>query len=99
MPKAEYDGSVSDGYHTFDELYEHRHWLFLHLLSFNGSMAWAATYHEDGSKLDGWFVAGIRLPDGAISYHLPDRLWPEVVRLGITQEKAPQRAPRGTAHT
>ena len=29
-------GDMSDGYHTFDELYEHRYWLFLALLKQHG---------------------------------------------------------------
>ena len=67
-------GNMSDGYHTFDELYEHRHALFLALMgaaeSFSGR-AWI-----DSSGLDGWFLAGIDCPVGQVSYHLPDRLLP-----------------------
>lgn len=34
-------GKVSDGYHTFDELYEHRCLLFINLVHFNlGNAAW-----------------------------------------------------------
>ena len=83
-------GKVSDGYHTFDELYEHRHRLFLLLVATYTSSAWASRKHSDGSSLDGWFICGMVLQEGQISYHLPDRLWPEVERLGIVVDKAPE---------
>lgn len=70
-------GEVSDGYHTFNELYDHRHALFLALLSVHAGVlpTWMSRRHEDGSAFEGWFIAGIELPTGMISYHLPDRLW------------------------
>jgi len=39
----------SDGYHTFDELYEHRHWLFLSLMKMWPERAWASKLHADGT--------------------------------------------------
>lgn len=65
---------ISDGYHTFDELYEHRHALFMYLLATNGR-SWKSKKHEDGSEFDGWFIAGTHLTTGQITYHLPMRLW------------------------
>lgn len=82
-------GEVSDGYHTFNELYEHRHWLFLALACWNGG--WAARAHADGTKIEGWFIAGMTLAQvGDITYHLPDRLWPVVEALGMVVEAAPE---------
>lgn len=82
--------SVSDGYHTFDELYEHRHLLFLNLMRMHRAAAWIAEAHEDGSEIDGWFVAGIELPTGQITYHLPDDLWEMARRCSArTHERAP----------
>ena len=84
-------GKQSDGYHTFDELYEHRHWLFLHLLSAtHPDRAWASKLHADGTSYDGWFVAGIELPSGKISYHLPNRLWSVIELLGIETDDPPE---------
>ena len=69
-------GETSDGYHTFNERYEHRHALFCALASTIPDVAWKSHKHEDGSQWDGWFVAGIELPSGdSITYHLPVRLW------------------------
>lgn len=66
-------GEISDGYHTFNELYEHRHALFLNLMQ--GRNSWVSKLHDDGSSMDGWFVAGIHLDSGMVTYHLPERLW------------------------
>lgn len=67
----------SDGYHTFDELYEHRCILFiafLNSLQYKPAtyFAWKSKTNSDGSKWEGWFVAGI---EDKITYHLPIRYW------------------------
>lgn len=80
---------ISDGYHTFDELYQHRHALFLNLMRQNRHMAWASKVHSDGTSFDGWFIAGIETPAGQISYHLPDVLWAVVEDMGVTVDKPP----------
>lgn len=68
-------GDVSDGYHTFDELYEHRCTLFLALMQAHPDRSWVSTKHHDGSEWDGWFIAGMRLPTGDVTYHLPSGMW------------------------
>lgn len=68
-------GENHDGYHTFNELYEHRHALFASLAGRWGHAAWKSLKHADGSQWDGWFVAGIVLPTGQITYHLPMAWW------------------------
>lgn len=68
-------GEVSDGYHTFDELYGHRCTLFLALMKAHPALSWISTKHHDGSELDGWFIAGIKAPTGDVTYHLPARMW------------------------
>ena len=69
-------GQVSDGYHTFDELYEHRCTLFLALMKAHPELAWLSEQHSDGEKWDGWFIAGMTLPTGDVTYHLPMKLMP-----------------------
>ena len=66
-------GSISDGYHTFDELYEHRHALFGAVVRLYGG--WKSRKQSDGTCYPGWFIAGIKTADGQVTYHLPDRLW------------------------
>lgn len=68
-------GEVSDGYHTFNELYEHRCLLFIALMQSNHDIAWRADKNDDGTKWDGWFLAGMDLSTGTITYHLPQNMW------------------------
>ena len=77
-------GEVSDGYHTFDELYEHRHSLMLALMRCLPYCSWFSRCHDDGSSFDGWFICGIDLPraNGTVTYHLPERLWATAVATG-----------------
>jgi hypothetical protein len=81
---------VSDGYHTFDELYEHRRILFIALCKrIRPERVWRSKLHSDGSRYDGWFILGIdRLPDEQITYHLPIALW-EATSFAQTLDKAP----------
>lgn len=80
-------GMLSDGFHTFDELYEHRIELFITLCSYINDMfshdqcpVWITDRYSDGSKTEeGWFLAGIYTEKGKqISYHLPMKYWNEM---------------------
>jgi hypothetical protein len=80
---------ISDGYHTFGELYEHRITLFITLARWIDNMVqfgsvnehssykvWKSRKHSDGSSYEGWFVLGIGTEKGQqITYHLPDKYW------------------------
>ena len=84
-------GEVSDGHHTFNELYQHRHMLFIALMHCYPEISWRAPEHADGSVYNEWFIAGMHLPTGDISYHLPAWLWPMLDLSGIeTMDKAPE---------
>ena len=86
-------GEVSDGYHTFDELYEHRHSLFLALMRCLPYRSWLSRWHDDGTFFEGMFICGIDLPHagGTVTYHLPDRLWNVAEATGAEWlEKAPK---------
>jgi hypothetical protein len=68
---------LSDGSHTFEELYEHRHVLCLALMRSMAKHWWFSLRHADGEWCyDGeWFIVGADLPEvGSITYHLPIRL-------------------------
>lgn len=87
-------GKVSDGYHTFDELYEHRCVLFLALMQSGQAYAWKSRLHSDGTSFDGWFVAGIYTGKGRqITYHLPDKYWDECTAGALP------KAPEWDGHT
>lgn len=70
-----------DGYHTFDELYDHRIALFIALSNtlqkyHDKQIVWKSKKHHDGTMFDGWFIAGIYTAKGKqISYHLPIKDW------------------------
>ena len=68
-------GKVSDGFHTFDELYEHRSYLFILLMLNSPEISWVAKKHNDGTMYNGWFIAGMNLPTGSVTYHLPESMW------------------------
>ena len=78
---------VSDGSHTFRELYEHRCALFLALLRALGT-GWRSALHADGTRDVEWFLVGVTLPTGEISYHLPRREWDHTHWLH-TRDRAP----------
>lgn len=62
-------GKVSDGYHTFDELYHHRAILFAVICNNNPELAWKSKFHDTGDMYDGMFIVGIDTPKGQATYH------------------------------
>lgn len=73
-------GSVSDGYHTFDQLYHQRAILFAALVNLNKNISWKSLKHEDGNycfdKNGDWFIVGIDTPEGTYTYHYEtDKYW------------------------
>jgi hypothetical protein len=96
VQKEEFNiGQISDGYHTFDELYEHRIELWItvcKLIStdpYSNLNPWKTTVHSDGSVWNGWFLLGIeKEPGKQITYHLPMSRWEECF-FAETLDKAP----------
>lgn len=68
-------GEISDGYHTFNELYAHRIMLFLTLMNSWPDISWKSKKHFDGESYKDWFIAGMNLPSGTITYHIPNKFW------------------------
>lgn len=66
---------VSDGFHTFRQLYYQRMLLFAELVKIFKDKAWKSLRHEDGELCfgGGWFVVGIDTPDGSYTYHYEDK--------------------------
>jgi len=67
--------NVSDGYHTFGELYEHRDLLFLNLVVANSAIAFKTRLNDAGEAWEGWFILGMNTEFGQITYHLPEKYW------------------------
>lgn len=70
-------GEVSDGYHTFNQLYHQRLMLFACIVNQNSDNAWKTHRHEDGELCfgGGWFLVTIDTPEGAYGYHYEDKYW------------------------
>lgn len=69
---------VSDGYHTFGELYEHRCLLWAWIVSEIGGRSrtgFKTRKNDKGEEWEGWFIAGLHRPGGQITYHLPNSMW------------------------
>ena len=62
-------GDLSDGYHTYNELYHHRAVLFSVIINQNNEIAWKSKKHHDGTMYEGMFIVGIDTPQGQYSYH------------------------------
>lgn len=65
---------VSDGFHTFRQLYYQRMMLFAAIVKQNKDKAWKSLRHEDGELCfgGGWFIVGIDTPEGSYTYHYED---------------------------
>ncbi len=73
---------ISDGYHAFGELYEHRIALFIALCreydDTGKHPVWRSKLHHDGTGYEGWFIMGVHTEKGLqVSYHLPLSKWEE----------------------
>jgi hypothetical protein len=72
-------GEVSDGYHTFNQLYHQRAVLFAALVNTHKDISWKSWKHEDGNycfdKPNEWFIVGIDTPEGAYTYHYSKEYW------------------------
>ena len=77
VAKVDDIGEVSDGFHTFNSLYEQRMILFAALVKAYKDKAWKSYRHEDGEWCfgGGWFVVGIDTPEGSYTYHYENKYW------------------------
>lgn len=90
--------SVSDGYHTLDELYDHRITLYIALAkrirkTGDDIYVWRSKHHSDGELCFGTgtqFVLGLHVENGEqIIYHIPVERWDET-DFANTLEIAPE---------
>lgn len=84
--------NISDGYHTFGELYYHRMVLFSIICNQNKDKAWKARQHYDGTMFDGDFIVGISTSEGQYTYHYDLEYWDEF------KVKVLDRAPEYDGH-
>jgi hypothetical protein len=77
--------NISDWYHTFGELYEHRIILFISLCrqlwkQMKYSSMWnivKSKKHFDWSEMEWWFIVQVETDVWQISYHIPNKYWDE----------------------
>ena len=97
-PKLYGKKCTCDGYHTYDELYDHRITIYIALCRFiynKGPLVWRSKFHSDGTAWDGWFILGIFKQKGQqITYHLPMDRWDET-----TFASECPKAPEWDGHT
>jgi hypothetical protein len=97
-------GEISDGYHTFNELYEFRmlynaEWFNelarRHNEYGNGPYPVKSTRHGDGELCfgGGWFVVSVDLPSGQVTNHYQMKDWP------LFQIDEVEKAPEWDGHS
>lgn len=90
---------ISDGYHTFGDLYYHRAILFLALQEAYPHLSWKSRKHHDGTMFDGMFIVGINTPQGQYTYHYNMDLWdlfdvPDLITAPEYDGHLPEDVPR-----
>ncbi len=85
-------GNVSDGHHTFCELYHHRMLLFSVICNTYEDKAWKSKLHDDGTMFDNYFIVGVTTPEGDFTYHYHLDHW------GEFKVKELERAPEWDGH-
>jgi hypothetical protein len=70
-------GKLSDGYHTFDDLYFQRLVLWQRICNDHPNRCWKTKRHEDGELCFGGdnFLIAMDTPEGTYSYHYPMKEW------------------------
>ena len=66
---------LSDGYHTFEELYHHRAVLFSVICNSYPDKSWKSKLHHDNTMFDNMFIVGVTTPQGDYSYHYHMKYW------------------------
>ena len=69
---------ISDGYHTFEQLYHQRAVLFAVIVNQYSELAWKSWKYADGdycSDNKDYFLVGIDTPEGSYTYHVHEKYW------------------------
>ena len=87
-------GNLSDGYHTFNELYHHRAILFSVIYNSMPDKAWKSKLHDTGDMYEGMFIVGIETPEGQATYHYDIEPYWDMFKV-----KELEKAPKWDGHT
>lgn len=98
---TEVSGNTSDGYHTFNELYEHRNVLFCSFISHSeydicnhAIECFWSRLHSDGTMFDNMIIVGMKTPIGYITYHMDQKF-----TANLPGDIEVERAPEWEGHT
>lgn len=94
MFKANSVGEISDGYHTFNDLYFHRMILFSVICKQNLDKSWKSKLHHDGTMYPEYFIVGVTTDLGQFTYHYHERYWDHFKSINELD-----RAPEWDGHT
>lgn len=70
--------NISDGYHTFEELYYQRTVLLSIICNTNPNISWKSKKHfdeENDPMFEDCFIIGINTPTGEATYHIKLKYW------------------------
>ena len=84
---------ISDGSHTFKQLYYQRMTLFNVICNIFKDKAWKSKFHNDGTMFDNYFIIGISTPKGEYTYHYELKYWDKF------DVKELEKAPKWDGHT
>lgn len=84
---------ISDGYHSFNDLYYQRMMLFAVICNTYKDKAWKSLKHSDNTMFDGYFIAGIATPEGNYTFHYKLKDWDKF------NVKELNNAPKWDGHT
>lgn len=72
---ADETNMISDGSHTFGDLYRTRAYLFSLLINERPELSFKSEKHADGSMFPNYFIVGIFTPRGWFTYHYHMDYW------------------------
>ena len=99
-------GLLSDGDHTFDDLYNHRCTLFLALMrvanehgaDYGIDDVWFSRTHDDGEVWENYLIVGMQTPYGICTYNVREDQFLELMLSHEMRIKELERAPAWDGH-
>jgi hypothetical protein len=90
------NGDLSDGYHTFDELYDHRCLLWIALVKYAGVPEKSYCVQD---HLDGWDLLVAETLAGQISYHVPIKFRQYMRNIDVVSKEIYEEQKKYDGHT
>ncbi|MGL5753063.1 MAG: hypothetical protein ACRCXT_21150 [Paraclostridium sp.] len=70
-------GDLSDGYHSYNQLYDNRLVLFACIVNLKPELGWKSLKHHDESDkmYEDYFIVGFTTPQGDVRFHYHIKYW------------------------